>query len=152
MKITRKEVSEMKVALDRAIGYVAEIMENYVDCDAEINSRWDDNIKPLEEMSERLTAILNKEETADDDNRYVVLLEWAANDDYGVNVIAVADSADEAEAIFAKEVETEKTIADQNGWEVYSDTESEFDAGCPGFYNENHTCLRIVQKGGAANE
>ena len=149
MKITRKEVSEMKVALDRAIGYVAEIMENYVDCDAEINRRWDDNIKPLTEISDKLGILLESAEE-DDDTCYVVLLEWAANDDYGVNVIAVTDDADEAEAIFAKEVVTEKTIAEQNGWEVYSDTEGEFDAGCPGFYNENHTCLRIVPKGGVS--
>lgn len=116
---------------------------------AHLNKGYENLVKPLVELVNEEEILDKDDKTVDDKTHYVVLLEWATNDEYGVNVLAVTDNPEKANVVFTESVVTERNIADQNGWTVYTDSETEFDAGYDGFYNENHTNLRIVQKNGA---
>lgn len=70
---------------------------------------------------------------------YVVLIEWSTEGDCGSNILGVAHSLDEAKEIFNDTVEEERQLAEDNGWEIYEDTDVIFDAGEDGFYCSNHS-------------
>ena len=73
----------------------------------------------------------------------VLLLDWAANDEQGINVIGIFPDIDSAKKAFAENVQAERELAEENGWKIYEDTDTVFDAGYEGFYNNNHTTLKI---------
>ena len=78
---------------------------------------------------------------------YVVLCVWAADKTYdrGVEIKAVAHTLEEAKGIFAEEVAYEKQFAEENGYDVLIDTDTEFDAGHFGYYNQEHAHLYIEE-------
>lgn len=77
---------------------------------------------------------------------YVILLDWAtdSSSECGIDVVAVTHTLDEAKSIFSERVSDEKQHAFDNGYEIYTDTETEFDAGEDGFYAAEHAHLYIV--------
>lgn len=74
---------------------------------------------------------------------YVVVLEWSTEEDCDSNVLGVAHSLEEAKQIFNDTVEKERELAENNGWEIYEDTDVIFDAGEDGYYCSNHSKLYI---------
>ena len=76
---------------------------------------------------------------------YVILCDWAVNDAEGVSITAVAHTFEEAKKIFAKAVIDEKKYAEENGWEVFEDTDTVFDAGESGFYAAEHAHFYIQE-------
>jgi len=74
---------------------------------------------------------------------YVVVLDWANNDAEAVAILGVAHTLDDAKAIFAEHVAEEKELAKNNGWEVESDTDVQFEAYENGYYAVAHTVLWI---------
>lgn len=76
---------------------------------------------------------------------YVVALDWAANDERGVEILGVGDTYEEAKEIFNKHIVEERQNAEDEGYEIVTDTESEFDAGVMGYWNEDHATLYIKE-------
>ena len=74
---------------------------------------------------------------------YVVVLDWASNDDEGVNILGVTHTLEEAKEIFAKQLVEEKELADEWGWEIETDTDTEFEAYESGYYAITHSKLYI---------
>lgn len=78
---------------------------------------------------------------------YVILCDWAVDQmgESGVSITAVTHTLDEAKAIFAEKVVDEKKYAYDNGWEIFADTDTEFDAGEDGFYAAEHAHFYIQE-------
>lgn len=76
---------------------------------------------------------------------YVVLCDWAINDTEGVSITAVAHSLEEAKEIFAEKVVDEKKYAEDNCWEIFENTDIEFDAGEEGYYATEHAHFYIQE-------
>ena len=76
---------------------------------------------------------------------YVVLLDWSSQDDCGASVIGVRHTFEEAKKLFRDTVKKEKEIIKNNGWEIYDDTNTCFDAGEDGYYAVNHSTIRIQE-------
>lgn len=74
---------------------------------------------------------------------YVIVLNWATEGDNGSNVLGVAHTMDEAKEIFNETRQEEKELAENNGWEIYEDSDDVFDAGENGYYRDNYTKLYI---------
>ena len=76
---------------------------------------------------------------------YVVLVDYSIDAvcEYGVDIIAVTHTLEEAKAVFANHINEEKENA--SGWEVYTDTDVDFDAGENGYYKDNHLRLYIQE-------
>lgn len=74
---------------------------------------------------------------------YVIVLNWATEGDNGSNVLGVAHTIDEAKEIFNETRQEEKELAENNGWEIYEDSDDVFDAGENGYYRDNYTKLYI---------
>lgn len=84
---------------------------------------------------------------------YVILCDSAV-DGMGydeTHVTAVTHTLKEAKEIFAKAVVCEKEYAYEHGWEIYVDTDEEFDAGEEGNYAAEHTHF-YIEGLGADNE
>ena len=78
---------------------------------------------------------------------YVVLLDSAV-DGMGydeTHVIAVVHTMEEAKEILAKAVVEDKQYAQDHGWEIFTDTDEEFDAGEEGFYAAEHAHFYIEE-------
>ena len=103
------------------------------------------------EQNERLAEVQakNRKGIKTMGKHYVVVDEWAF--DYGcekgIDIIAVAHTLKEAKEIFAQQVIEDKKFAMENSFEVYIDTDVEFDAGESGYYTLNHTNLYIQEVG-----
>lgn len=76
---------------------------------------------------------------------YVVFLEWSTEGDNGSNILGVVHSPEEAKKIFKETADEERKLAEENGWEIYEDTDVEFDAGEDGYYCSNHSRLYIQE-------
>ena len=78
---------------------------------------------------------------------YVILCDWAVDNmcESGIDIIAVTHTLEEAKEIFAKNVVEEKRYAEENGWEILTDTDTEFDAGHFGYWAAEHTRLYIQE-------
>lgn len=76
---------------------------------------------------------------------YVVVLNWASEGDNGSNVLGVKHTMDEAKKIFNETRIEEKQLAEDSLWEIYEDSDTVFDAGESGFYNNNYTKLYIQE-------
>ena len=78
---------------------------------------------------------------------YVILCDCAV-DNMGydeTHVTGVAHTLEEAKEIFAKVVVDEKQYAEEHGWEIYVDTDTEFDAGEDGNYAAEHAHFYIEE-------
>ena len=78
---------------------------------------------------------------------YVVLLDSAIDRmEYDeTHVVAVTHTLEEAKEILAREVIPDRQYAEEHGWEVFVDTEEEFDAGEDGIYAAEHTHFYIEE-------
>ena len=78
---------------------------------------------------------------------YVLVLDWAKDDsgEQGVSILAVAHSLPEAKKAFAEHIDEERAYADNSNWEVYTETDTDFNAGNDGYYNCDHTHLYIEE-------
>ena len=76
---------------------------------------------------------------------YVVVRDWASDYEGGVDILGVGDTYDEAKEIFNQHIEEEKQYADDNGYDIDTDTESEFDAGIMGSWFTDHITLYIQE-------
>ena len=76
---------------------------------------------------------------------YVVVLDWAGNDEEDVLIIGVAHTLEEAKEIFAKQLIDEKKLADECGLHVETDTDTAFEAYESGYYAVTHSRLYIQE-------
>ena len=79
---------------------------------------------------------------------YVIVLDWAVDHGTtanGVEIIAVVHTPKEAKEIFADKVADEKAYAEANGWEIFADSDVEFDAGEDGYYAAEHAHFYIQE-------
>lgn len=76
-------------------------------------------------------------------SHYVVLIDWATEDDADVQVLGIAHTYDDAKIILNKYVEEERGLAAENGYEVIEDNEWVFEAGIMGYWRDNHIALYI---------
>lgn len=74
---------------------------------------------------------------------YVVVLDWAVEDDEGVSILGVTHTLEEAKEIFAANLPEQKGYTEEYGYEVYTDTDTEYDAGVSGEWRMEHTALYI---------
>lgn len=74
---------------------------------------------------------------------YVVVLDWASNDAEDVAILGVAHTLDDARAIFAEHISEERELAENNGWNIETDTNDVFEAYEDGYYAASHTRLYI---------
>lgn len=76
---------------------------------------------------------------------YVVMCDAAAEkmgyDE--THVTAVTHDLDEAKKILQEKLKDEKQYAHEHGWEIYADSDDEFDAGEAGFYGSEHAHFYI---------
>ena len=114
----------------------------------EVSEQYKDNIDFLTEIEEEaqkiITAIKNRVPVV---AHYVVVLDWAKDDtgEEGVSLLGVAHSLPEAKKIFSEHIDEERAYADNCGWDVDSDTDTDFYAGEDGSYIVNHTHLYIEE-------
>lgn len=76
-------------------------------------------------------------------SHYVVVLDWANNDAEAVAILGVAHTLDDAKIIFAEYVSEERELAETNGWNIETDTDTQFEAYEDGYYAVAHTTLYI---------
>ena len=74
---------------------------------------------------------------------FVVINDWSNEYESGVTVLGVIHTLEEAKEIFNNSIKDEKNYAKENGFKIYTDSETEFDAGKDGFYATEHTRLYI---------
>lgn len=78
-------------------------------------------------------------------NCYAVIMDWALNDERGMNVNCVCLNKDDAIDELKKRVDVEsRHLAEANGLEIIEDTKECFDAGIMGEYDANHV-LHYIQ-------
>lgn len=78
---------------------------------------------------------------------YVVVYDYAVDSvcETGVEIIAVKHTLEEAKEVLAERVVDEREYAREHGWEVFCDSDVEFDAGEEGYYNAEHSCFFIKE-------
>ena len=74
---------------------------------------------------------------------FVIVNDWANEYENGTTILGVAHSLEEAKEIFNQSLADEKQYAEENGFTIYDDCETVFDAGEDGYYVSNHTNLSI---------
>lgn len=72
------------------------------------------------------------------EKHYVVILDWAYDGDYGVEVMGVKHTLEEAQEVVKTVVNREKDSVIEDNLFIYADSENEFDAGEDGYYATNH--------------
>lgn len=77
------------------------------------------------------------------EKHYVVVLDWAHDEDYGVELIAVCHTMEDALDKFAERIGDEKEFAREHGFEIEEDTATVFEAGIMGEWRIYHTLLYI---------
>lgn len=78
---------------------------------------------------------------------YVVMCDCAV-DSMGydeTHVTAVKHSRDEARMVLKEKSCDERQYAIEHGWEIYTDTDDEFDAGQDGYYTAEHAHFYIEE-------
>lgn len=76
-------------------------------------------------------------------SHYVVVLDWATEDDEAVAILGVTHTYEEAKEIFDKQLAEEKQYAEECKYEVNQEDASTFDAGRMGYWRMEHTTLYI---------
>lgn len=72
---------------------------------------------------------------------YVVLYDWSVENKFianGIEVVGVAHSLEEAKKMLAEAATDEKAYAEKYEWEIFEDSDVEFDAGESGNYDAEH--------------
>ncbi len=76
-------------------------------------------------------------------SHYVIVLDWATEDDAAVDIVGVFHTLDDAKEKFEKYVVEEKQLARDNGYDIETDNGQIFDAGIMGYWRNNHITLYI---------
>ena len=76
-------------------------------------------------------------------NHYVVVHDWAVEEDEGVTILGVTHFYEDAKAIFDKYRLDELHFAEENGYDIDTDEKDRFDAGVMGYWRTEHTTLYI---------
>lgn len=76
-------------------------------------------------------------------NHYVIVLDWAIEDDEAVEILGVTHTFEDAKKIFNENLPEQKGYAEEYGYEVYADTEVQYEAGINGEWRMEHTSLYI---------
>lgn len=74
---------------------------------------------------------------------YVIVNDWANEDESGTSILGIVHSLKEAKEIFNHNLADEKNYAEKHGFTIYDNCETVFDAGEDGYYVSNHTHLFI---------
>ena len=74
---------------------------------------------------------------------YVVVLDWAVEDEEAVAILGVTHTLEEAKKIFNENLPEQKGYTEQYGYEVYEDTDVMYEAGLSGEWRTEHTSLYI---------
>ena len=74
---------------------------------------------------------------------YVVVLDWAVEDDEGVVILGVTHTLEDAKKIFNDNLPEQKRYTEEYGYEVYTDTDEIYEAGVSGEWRTEHTALYI---------
>lgn len=74
---------------------------------------------------------------------YVVVLDWAVEDDESVIILGVAHTLDDAKKIFNENLPEQKGYTEEYGYEVYEDTDVKYEAGVSDYWRTEHTALYI---------
>jgi hypothetical protein len=76
-------------------------------------------------------------------SHYVIVLDWATEDDASTDILGVEHTLDDAKEVFAKYVAEEKQIAKDNGYTIEEENGVMFDAGIMGYWRDDHITLYI---------
>lgn len=76
---------------------------------------------------------------------YIIVLDWASDDDANTCILGVRHSLEEALEVFKEHVEEEREFANDRNWCVETDTDLEFSAYEDGYYVSEHTRIHIVE-------
>ena len=74
---------------------------------------------------------------------FVIVNDWANEYESATTILGVAHSMEEAKEIFNESLVEERKYAEEEGFTIYDDCETVFDAGEDGYYRVNHTLLYI---------
>ena len=76
---------------------------------------------------------------------YVVVLDWAVEDDEGVVILGVTHTLEEAQQIFNGNLPEQRGYTEQYEYEVYEDTDFRYEAGVSGHWRTEHVALYIQE-------
>ena len=76
---------------------------------------------------------------------YVVVLDWATNDEENIEILGVKHTFEEAEELFNEHLEYERNLAAENNYVVTEHFRGCFVAQADGFYSSEHTRLLIME-------
>ena len=76
---------------------------------------------------------------------YVLVLDWATNDEENVEILGVRHTLEEAEELFKMHFDAERQLAEEKGYVINEDSKGCFDAQEEGFYSTEHTKLYIQE-------
>jgi hypothetical protein len=74
---------------------------------------------------------------------YVVVHDWAVEEDEGVTILGVTHTYEDAKAIFNKHRLDELHFAEEHEYDIETDENDRFDAGVMGYWRTEHTTLYI---------
>ena len=74
---------------------------------------------------------------------FVVLLDWATETEQDVLVLGVAHTLEKAKEIFNRQLQNEKEITEQEGYEIMEESDVWFESYKPGYWNDGHCKLWI---------
>lgn len=74
---------------------------------------------------------------------FVVILDWATNDDHAMNIISVVHSFEEAKTILAEKKEEELKFAKEHDYMIETNSDVCFEAWEDGRYCSDHINLYI---------
>ena len=74
-------------------------------------------------------------------SHYVIVLDWATEDDEAVTILGVTHTYEEAKQIYDKHLAEEKEYAKEHGYTIETEDATTFDAGIMGYWRDNHTTL-----------
>ena len=76
---------------------------------------------------------------------FVIVLDWATNDEENVDILGVFHTFEEAEELFNTHIEYERKLAEEKGYKVDEDFKGCFVAYEDSFYTAEHTRLYIQE-------
>ena len=76
---------------------------------------------------------------------YVVVLDWATNDEENVEILGVEHTFEEAEVLFNDAILDERKLAEEKGYIITEDFKGCFVAQEEGYYSAEHTRLFIME-------
>lgn len=76
-------------------------------------------------------------------HHYVIVHDWAVEEEEGVSILGVVHTYNEARRIFDRKRRDELQYAEENGYDIDTDKDDKFDAGVMGEWRMEHTTLYI---------